>query len=91
MDCCVILNITIVPSKLRNDSFLGGSSVTVLSITKDIFVYLVITIRCKRVWKTASFSSTVKWVSNFIVQSDAYFWTLNQNYAPDWTIKLETI
>jgi hypothetical protein len=32
---------TIVPSKLRNDRFLGGLSVTVLSITKDIFVYLV--------------------------------------------------
>jgi hypothetical protein len=30
---------TIVPSKLRNDRFLGGLSVTVLSITKDIFVY----------------------------------------------------
>jgi hypothetical protein len=32
---------TIVLSKLRNDRFLGGLSVTVLSITKDIFVDLV--------------------------------------------------
>ena len=31
---------TIVPSKLRNDRFLGGLSVIVLSITKDIFVDL---------------------------------------------------
>ena len=46
---------TIVPSKLRNDRFLGASSVTVLSITKDIFVYLVITIRCKRRVKNCKF------------------------------------
>jgi hypothetical protein len=44
----LISKATIAPSKLRNDRFLGALSVTVLSITKDIFVYLVITIRCKR-------------------------------------------
>jgi hypothetical protein len=46
---------TIVPSKLRNDRFLGALSVTVLSITKDIFVYFVITIRCKRRVKNCKF------------------------------------
>jgi hypothetical protein len=69
---CVL--VTIVPSKLRNDRFLGGLSVTVLSITKDIFVYLVITIRCKRRVKNCKFqfdSSGSYIVSNFIVQSGA--------------------
>jgi hypothetical protein len=47
--------VTIVPSKLRNNRFLGGLSVTVLSITKDIFVYLVITIRCKQRVKNCKF------------------------------------
>jgi hypothetical protein len=46
---------TIVASKLRNDRFLGGLSVTVLSITKDIFVYLVITIRSKLRVKNCKF------------------------------------
>ena len=55
MLCYAMLCYTIVPSKLRNDRFLGGLSVTVLSITKDIFVYHAITIRCKRRVKNCKF------------------------------------
>jgi hypothetical protein len=48
--------------------------VIVLSIRKDIFMYLVITIRCKRRVKNCKFqfdSSDSEMVSNFIVQSGA--------------------
>ena len=74
MNLSIPTQITIVPSKLQNDHFLGGLSVIVLSIRKDIFMYLVITIRCKRRVKNCKFqfdSSDSEMVSNFIVQSGA--------------------
>jgi hypothetical protein len=74
MNLSIPTQITIVPSKLQNDHFLGRLSVIVLSIRKDIFMYLVITIRCKRRVKNCKFQfdcSDSEMVSNFIVQSGA--------------------
>jgi hypothetical protein len=48
-------HVLLFPVNFETTFFLGGLSVTVLSITKDIFVYLVITIRCKRRVKNCKF------------------------------------
>jgi hypothetical protein len=49
------LELLLFPVNCETTVFLGTLSVTVLSITKDIFVYLVITIRCKRHEKNCKF------------------------------------
>ena len=59
--------ILLFPLNCEKTVVLASLSVTVLSITNDIFVYLVI----HNSLQAACFSLTVKWVSNFIVQSDA--------------------
>ena len=60
----ILYFVLLFPVNCETTVFLGGLSVTVLSITKDIFVYLVITIRCKRRVKNCKFLFdilTVKW------------------------------
>jgi hypothetical protein len=76
---------TIVPSKLRNDRFLGGLSVTVLSITKDIFVYLVITIRCKR-HRIRRYSRSVTQASTVFVR---VFTSNSSSITPSWLVQPE--
>jgi hypothetical protein len=47
--------VLLFPVNCETTVLLGGLSVTVLSFTKDIFVYLVITIRCKLRVKNCKF------------------------------------
>ena len=47
--------VLLFPVNCETTVFLGTLSVTVLSITKDIFVYHAITIRCKRRVKNCKF------------------------------------
>ena len=53
--CPLIKHILLFPVNCETTVFLGTLSVTVLSITKDIFVYHAITIRCKRRVKNCKF------------------------------------
>ena len=49
------LKLLLFPVNCETTVFLGALSVTVLSITKDIYVYLVITIHCKQRVKNCKF------------------------------------
>ena len=69
--------ILLFPVNYETTVFLGGLSVTVLSITKDIFVYLVITIRCKRRVKNCKF------------QFDSYQFDSYRNHLTVRTVKLK--
>jgi hypothetical protein len=51
----VLSTILLFPVNCETTVFLGALSVTVLSITKDIFVFHAITIRCKRRVKNCKF------------------------------------